>query len=52
MTVKTAGDQWIPHVNRIMKSENVPKEIVKTFMDLVDMVKGLMDENQQPSVQQ
>ena len=52
MTVKTAGGQWMPLVNRIMKSENVPKEIVKTFMDLVDMVKGLMDENQQPSVQQ
>ena len=46
MTVKTAGGQWIPLVNRIMKSENVPKEIVKTFMDLVDMAKGLMDENQ------
>ena len=46
MTVKTAGGQWMPLVNRIMKSENVPKEIVKTFMDLVDMAKGLMDENQ------
>ena len=35
-----------------MNSENTPKEIVLAFVDLADMAKGLMDENQQPSVQQ
>ena len=33
-----------------MNSENAPKEIVKSFMDLANMAKELMDENQQPSV--
>ena len=28
------------------------QEIVKSFIDLANMAKGLMDENQQPSVQQ
>ena len=35
-----------------MNSENAPKDIVKPFIDLGNMAKGLMDENQQPSVQQ
>ena len=35
-----------------MNSENAPKEILQTFIDLVNMAKGLMDENQQPSVLQ
>ena len=35
-----------------MNSENTPKEIVLAFVDLADMAKGLMDEKQQPSVQQ
>ena len=35
-----------------MNSENTPKEIVKAFIDLANMAKALMDENQQPSVQQ
>ena len=35
-----------------MNSENVPKEIVKLFIDLANMAKGLLDENQQPFVQQ
>ena len=35
-----------------MNSENAPKELVQTFMDLANMVKGSMDENQQPSVRQ
>ena len=35
-----------------MNSEDDPKEIVKSFIDLANMAKGLMDENQQPSVQQ
>ena len=35
-----------------MNSENAPKEIVKSFIDLAKMAKGLVDENQQPSVQQ
>ena len=36
-----------------MNSENVlRKEIVKSFIDLANVAKGLMDENQQPSVQQ
>ena len=35
-----------------MKSETVPKEIMKSFIDLANMAKGLIDEKQQPSVQQ
>ena len=35
-----------------MNSENAPKELVQTFMDLANMIKGPMDENQQPSVRQ
>ena len=35
-----------------MNSKNASKEMVKSFIDLANMVKGLMDENQQPSVQQ
>ena len=37
---------------RMMNSENALKEIVQSFIDLVNMTKGLMDENQQPSVTQ
>ena len=36
----------------MMNSENALKEIVQSFIDFVDMTKGLMDENQQPSVTQ
>ena len=46
------GSECIPLVNGIVNTENAPKEIVKSFTDLVKMAKGLMDENQQPSVQQ
>ena len=35
-----------------MNSENTPKEIVQSLIDLVNMAKWLMDENQQPSVTQ
>ena len=35
-----------------MNTKNGPKEIVKPFIDLANMTKGLMDENQQTSVQQ
>ena len=35
-----------------MTSENVSKEMVKSFIDLANRTKGLMDENQRPSVQQ
>ena len=35
-----------------MNSENAPKEIVQSFIDLVSMGKGLMNENQQSSVTQ
>ena len=35
-----------------MNSEDVPKEIVQSFIDSVNMVKGSMDENQQPAVTQ
>ena len=35
-----------------MNSENAPKEFVKSFIDLANMAKGLMDENQQLSVQE
>ena len=45
--VKTAGGQCIPLVNRIMNSENASKEMVKSFTDLPNMAKGLMDENHQ-----
>ena len=36
----------------MMNSENTPKEIVQSLIDLVNMAKWLMDENQQPSVTQ
>ena len=48
----TAGGQSIPLVNGIMNNENDPKEMVKSFIDLRNMAKWLMNENQQPSVQQ
>ena len=51
-TVKTASGQCVLLVIGIMKSENAPKEIVKSFIDLANMAKGLMDKNLQPSVQQ
>ena len=36
-----------------MNSENnAPKGIVKSFIDLANMAKGLMDKNQQPYIQQ
>ena len=35
-----------------MNSGNAPKEILQPFVDLVNMAKGLMNENQQPSVLQ
>ena len=31
-----------------MNGENAPKEIVQSFIDLTNMVKGPTDENQQP----
>ena len=40
------------HYSRMMNSENGPKKIAQLFMDLVNMAKWLMDENQQPSVTQ
>ena len=36
----------------MMNSENVPKEIVQSFIDLVNIAKWLMDKNHQPSVTQ
>ena len=36
----------------MMNIENAPKEIVQSFIDLVSMGKGLMNENQQSSVTQ
>ena len=35
-----------------MNGENVPKEIMKSFIDLANMAKGLMDKNQQHSAEQ
>ena len=35
-----------------MNNENIPKEIVKSFIDLGNMGKEQMVEKQQPSVQQ
>ena len=40
------------HYSRMINSENVSKEIVQSIIDLVNMAKWLMDENQQPSVTQ
>ena len=39
------------HYSGMMNSENAPKEIVQSFVDLVNVAK-VMDENQQPSVTQ
>lgn len=39
-TAKTACDQCIPLINETMNIENVPKEIVKSFKDLVKGKKG------------
>ena len=36
----------------MMRSENAPKRIVQSLIDLVNMAKRLVDENQQPSVTQ
>ena len=33
-----------------MNNENTPEDIMKSFIDLENMAKGLMNENQQPSV--
>ena len=38
--------------NKIMNSENAPKEIVKSFIDLANMTKGFINENLSPSVTQ
>ena len=46
--VKTAGGQCTPLVNGIMNSENSLKEMVKSFIDLANLAKVLMDEIQQP----
>ena len=35
-----------------MNSKNAPQEIVKSFIDLVNIAKRLIDENQQTSAQQ
>ena len=40
------------HYSRMMNSENTPKEIVQSLIDLVNMAKWLMDEKQPPSVTQ
>ena len=34
----------------MMNSKNDPKEIVQSFIDLMNMAKELMDKNQQPPV--
>ena len=51
-TVNTAAGQCISLVNEIIDSENTPKEVVKSFIDMANMAKGMMDENQQLSVEQ
>ena len=40
------------HYSRMMNSENTPNKIVQSLIDLVNIAKWLMDENQQPSVTQ
>ena len=37
---------------KIINSENAPKEIVKSFIDLANVAKGFINENQPPSVAQ
>ena len=49
---KTAGGQCILLINGIMYSENASKEMVKSFRDLANVAKGLMDENHKSSVEQ
>ena len=51
-TAKTTGGQCLPLINGIMNSENASNEMVKSFIDLANMAKEVMDENQQPSAQQ
>ena len=36
----------------MMNNENTPNEVVQSLIDLVNMAKWLMDENQQPSTTQ
>ena len=40
------------HYSRMMNSENTSKKTVEWPIDLANMAKWLMDENQQPSVTQ
>ena len=40
------------HYSRMMNSENASKKIAQSLLDLVNMAKWLMDENQQPSATQ
>ena len=49
---KTAGGQCILLINGIMYSENASKEMVKSFRDLANVAKGLMDKNHKSSVEQ
>ena len=44
-------DSQLPvHYSRMMNSENASNNIVQSLIDLVNMAKWLMDENQHPSV--
>ena len=40
------------HYSKLMSSENAPKKIVQSLIELVNMAKRLMDETQQPFVTQ
>ena len=40
------------HYSRMMNSENASKKIVQSLIDLVNLAKWLIDENQKPSVTQ
>ena len=46
-------DSHLPeYYSRTINGENAPKEKVQSFIDLVNMAKWLIDENQQPCVTQ
>ena len=50
--LKTVKARQHKRQNKIMNSENAPKETAKSFIDLANMAKGFINENQPPSVAQ
>ena len=50
--LKTVKARQHKRQTKIMNSENAPKEIVKSFIDLASVAKGFINENQPPSAAQ